>query len=113
MDSTRIADGVTADLRRHMGALEQQDRFAEAVEARTNTLLQTSHHPFKPEHLAEALMEMSPANVATLAMLLQAGNEAGAGIALKVFVTEYWEDIAQFVADQQIEHECSWSTLED
>lgn len=101
------------ELRRHMGALERQDRLAEAVEARTHTLLQTSHDPFKPEHLAEALMEMSPANVATLAMLLQSGNEAGAGTALKVFVTEYWEDIAQFAADQQIERESSWSPLGD
>lgn len=112
MDSIRLC-AATTDLRRHLAGLEQQDRFTEAVDARTNTLLQTSHHPFKAEHLAEALMEMSAANVETLAMLLQAGNEAGAGIALKVFVTEYWESVAQFAAHQQIERESSWTPLED
>lgn len=97
---------VTADLNRYLSKLDEDDRRDEAIDQRTEDLLAgTEYGPFTPANLSEALGELDMTGIEALCKLLTAGNTAGAGLALKTLIGDYWERAARREAERQIDNE--------
>ena len=76
----------------------------EAIEERAQELLAGSEYgPYTPANLSEAMGEFDVTGIEALCKLLTAGNAAGAGLALKTLVFDYWERAARQEAERQID----------
>ena len=88
---------------RHYSRLDEDVRFNDAVEERTEFLLrEDEYYPFDQYNFAEALCESNMDSVRTL---FAQGKEAEAGVALAKVVRDYWYDAAHREATRQIENE--------
>lgn len=78
----------------------------DAIEERAQELLSGSEYsPYTPANLSEAMGEFDVTGIAALCKLLSSGNTAGAGLALKTLIVDYWERAARREAERLIDNE--------
>ena len=94
-----MRDAVSIDLVRHLDA---QDRRRTAVDRRAAELLAADFNPYTPEHVAEAMGELSGEVINRIAQSFEQVAVSAGGATLYYAIHNYWHRRAEAQAAAEI-----------